>query len=352
MNDKKLLVKLYLVFEIVLILTVFIVYLFIQPGHDSLYGRFFQRYFIVVSLVLFFSKYLVVSLYYSLLAKAKRLRYYMSITPKVLIPALEEIVLFVVLQTWYREPYQTSLVMGIANQIRLIESIEYAFIVLSSSRYSEFLRFYDMFTKSSSAVDISPGRSICLETVATVGESTLNNLEDSIDNLKSNSILHCREVHSHTGMLTGWFTWFNRLGVETNTDVEGSNESIGNKIDTRHAYLRFIDFVERQDEFQHVQKMSIDKVFVRFGVLAHDVNCVWIMLDAINMILSSTISAWTYHYFGIGSLLVIIIARLLKENYLHDQTVNINYKIVLPIETMVLAIVVSIYYVAVTKSQN
>jgi hypothetical protein len=170
--------------------------------------------------------------------------------------------------------------MGIFNQIRLIETIEYAFTVLSPNRYCEFLRFYDLFIQSSSTLDAS-STGCCVESVSG-GEYALGNPNhipgNSVDIWKSKSTSQGRRIHSLSGRLSKWFSLLNPSRVDKFNDdemiVEEPNESTGNKIDTRHAYLRFIDFVERLDEFQNVQKMSLDIVFVKFGVLAVDINYV------------------------------------------------------------------------------
>jgi len=153
---------------------------------------------------------------------------------------------------------------------------------------------------------------------------------------------HRLSTYSLVGSCSRKNSVISRLSGAGASDLEaGIQES---PIDTRHAYLRFIEFVTNFCDYRRDQEMPIDKAFVKFGVLITDIHWIWILLNTLNMILLSTISFLTYHYFGIESLLTIIIIRLFKQNYLYDQMVNINFKIVLPIETAISATVLSVYF--------
>ena len=298
---------------------------------------------------------LIVGLFYTWTPVKQRLRYYISFTAKLLVPVFEEILLFVVLQA-YRDLYQVSLIMGVVIQLRYLDSMEYGYFLVASKPMSEFLQSYNMFSTSSSTVDGSPTMSISSDTLVSAEDLNPGNLndtaEDSIVDSIAEQTVHYGETDSRSSWLPKWLSRSNPPRIEIKNDEESlfatvSTEKIDNKNDTGHAYLRFIDFVEQLDEYHDNQVMPIDKVFARFGVLVFDIHSIWILLDIINMVLLSTITVWTYHYLGIGSLLAMIAVRLFRENYLYDQKVNINYKIALPGETMVLVIVASLYYVSV-----
>jgi hypothetical protein len=153
---------------------------------------------------------------------------------------------------------------------------------------------------------------------------------------------HRLSTYSLVGSCSRKNSVISRLSGPAVSDLEAGIQDI--HVDTRHPYLRFIEFVTNFCDYRRDQEMRIDPVFVKFGVLLTDIHWIWLFLNMTNITLLSTVSFLSYHYFGAGSLLIIIVLRLFKQNYLYDQMVNINYKIVLPIETVISAILLSIYF--------
>jgi hypothetical protein len=286
------------------------------------------RYIQIIAALLNSCELLVIGLLYSATSRKEPLRYFISAIPKLFIPVFEEVVIFVALQTWFRDLYQVSLTMMVVIHIRLINSMGYVVILIMPSQYGDFLRFYEMFIKTS-------------------------NVYDSLEELNSENSIDAPEhfrINSIAKLTREWFSRSNPSGIEIKNDDESQlavlDEKLDNTIDSRHGYLRFVEFMEQQDDFRDYEKMILDRVFARFGVLTTDINSVWMFLEAFNVMLLSIISILTYHYFGIASLLIIIAVRLFRETYMYDQKVNIDYKIAFPTESVVLVVVAYLYYVS------
>jgi hypothetical protein len=143
--------------------------------------------------------------------------------------------------------------------------------------------------------------------------------------------------------------WYYRYYLPISSSAESlteSNDELNHTNDCKQRQSKvfnFIEFVTKLSSYHEDLVMPMDIMFVKFGVLATDIQWIWPFFDMFNIIMWNSLVCLTYRYFSFQGVIIIIMIGFFKLNYLYDPKVNMNFKLVLPLETTALVIVFCIY---------
>lgn len=99
----------------------------------------------------------------------------------------------------------------------------------------------------------------------------------------------------------------------------------------QHPYIQYLEFVTQFCDFNS-QKLFIDPIFQKFGILLIEFPPIYIFFNCINNLASNLLIIMTFYKFSILALIGLIILQLFKQNYIYNQSNSAYYKYITCLE--------------------